>query len=200
MPYYCIYDTERTFKNPMKVIIDPLKEKYCLDIRLIDYDLELNDALREFCNIAFRKFAFELEIHHLTTVLLFFLYINKDRKLNSLTKEITSDEKLNIFLELDSKESNESKNRQNKAGNLFEILCYGEIQNELTLKQLLFIVNENNDNLDYKSFKEEYKKHSEKDLNEILNEFPNNQLFSEHVKTINELKKKKKMIFLLKNY
>lgn len=64
---------------------------------------------------------------------------------------------------------------------------------ELTLKQLLFIVNENNDNLDYKSFKEKYQKHSEKELNDILNEFPNDQLFSEHVKNIKELLENKKI-------
>ena len=64
---------------------------------------------------------------------------------------------------------------------------------ELTLKQLLLIVNENNDNLDYKSFKEKYQKHSEKELNDILNEFPNDQLFSEHVKNIKELLENKKI-------
>ena len=32
MPYNCFLDTERTFKNPMKIIIDPYKEKFCLNI------------------------------------------------------------------------------------------------------------------------------------------------------------------------
>ena len=64
---------------------------------------------------------------------------------------------------------------------------------ELTLKQLLFIVNENNDNLDYKSFKEKYQKHSEKELNDILKEFPNDQLFSEHVQNIKELLESKRL-------
>jgi len=123
MPYYCIYNTERTVKNPMKVIIDPLKEKYCLDIRHIGNDLDLDDALREFCNIAFRKFDFEREILHLTAELLYFLYIDE----NSLNKEISSDGKINIILDLDSKEASESKNRQRDEGNLFEILCYGKI-------------------------------------------------------------------------
>ena len=36
-------------------------------------------------------------------------------------------------------------NFQKEAGNMFELLCYGDIQKQFTLKQLLFIANENKD-------------------------------------------------------
>ena len=64
MPYDCLFDTERTFKNPMKIIIDPYKEKFVLDRKYINNNLELESVLEEFCNIIFRKFCFEHEIHH----------------------------------------------------------------------------------------------------------------------------------------
>ena len=190
-PYNCYYDTERTTKNPMKILIDPYKEKYHININLLGNNINLYSTLKEFCNIAFRKFAFGHETHHLTTALLYFLYINEDSKLNLLTKEITSEGEVNILPFFDPKELKKNSNIQNEAGNLFELLCYGKIQKSFTLKQLLFIVDENNDNLDYKSFKENYINFTKKNLIEILENFPNDQLLSEHVKKIEENLKKK---------
>ena len=79
-----------------------------------------------------------------------------------------------------------NKNIQKEAGNNFELLCYGEIQKQFTLKQLLFIVNECNDNLDYVSFKKKYESHCKKNLDELLNQFPDDQPLSNHVKKIRE--------------
>ena len=188
MPYDCQYDTERTLKNPMKIIIDPYKEKYKLEIKYTNSNMELELALKEFCEIAFRKFVFEHEINHLVTVLLFYLYVNEDTNINSLIKELTSEGEIIIHTELTAKDLTENKNIyiQREAGNIFELLCYGSIQNSFTLKQLLIISDENNDALDFKSFKEKYEKDSKKELSVLLQEFPDNQLLSEHVKKINE--------------
>ena len=81
---------------------------------------------------------------------------------------------------------NKNKNIQKEAGSIFEMLCYGNIQKNFTIKQLLFITNEINDNLDCDSFKIKYENECKKDLSELLNEFPENQLLSEHVKKIKE--------------
>jgi hypothetical protein len=104
IPYSCFYDTERTFKNPILILVDPCKEKYSnVKINTIIND-NFQNILKEFANIVYRKFAFEHEIHHLTTILLYFLYINEDSKLNSLTKEITSEGEVNILPFFDPKE------------------------------------------------------------------------------------------------
>ena len=161
LPYDCFFDTERTSKNPMKIIIDPYKEKYILERKYINNNLELESLLIEFCNIVFRKFCFEHEIHHLVTVLLFFLYINEDSSLNSI-------------------------NFKKEAGNMFELLCYGDIQKEFTLKQLLFIANEKNDELDCDSYKNKYKDECLKSVGQLLKEFPEGLFLSEHIKKIGE--------------
>ena len=188
IPYNCLYDTERTFKNPMKIIIDPFKEKYSFEIKSLNNNLELESALKDFCNIVFRKFCFEHEIHHLITALLYFLYVNEENNLNSLTKELMPVREVKIHPELGTDDLNKNKNIniQKEEGNLFELLCYGSIQKRFTLKQLLFLADENNDNLDCISFKKQYKDNCEKDLSEILNKFPENQLLSGHVKKIKE--------------
>ena len=77
-------------------------------------------------------------------------------------------------------------NFQKEAGNIFEVLCYGNIQKEFTLKQLLFIANEKNDELDCDSFKNKYKEECLKDISQLLKEFPDGLLLSDYVKKINE--------------
>lgn len=186
IPYDCFYDTERTFKNPIKIIIDPFKEKYKLNVKHINNDLDLDIVLKEFCEIVFRKFSFEHEIHHLVTALLFFLYINEDSSLNSITKELMHNGEIKFHPEITFVKSFKNKNIQKEAGNMFELLCYGSIQKEFTLKQLLFIANEQNDNLNYETFKSKYKNDCDKDLNVLLDLFPENQLLSEHVKKIRD--------------
>ena len=188
LPYDCFFDTERTCKNPMKVLIDPYKEKYILERKFINNNLELESLLIEFCNISIRKFCFEHEIHHLTTVLLFFLYIHEDSSINSIIKELSSNGDIIFHPEMnfeDMKKKNDI-NCQKEAGNIFEVLCYGNIQKEFTLKQLLFIANEKNDELDCDSFKNKYKEECLKNISQLLKEFPDGLLLSDYVKKINE--------------
>ena len=184
--YNCLLDTERTIKNPIKILIDPIKEKFVLNG--LEMDKELFLILKDFSNIVFRKFAFEHEMYHLVTALLFFLYINDERNLNSLDKEISDDGEINIYNNDDLENLNieKKKNIINEAGNLFEILCYGKVQQKFTLKQLLFIANEENDNLNYIEFKKKYQHQENINLDEALDKFPDNQILSEYVKKINE--------------
>ena len=58
--------------------------------------------------------------------------------------------------------------------------------NTFSLKQLLFIANEENDNLEIEIFKKNFLEYSNKNLEDILKEFPDNQLLSEYVKKISE--------------
>ena len=51
-------------------------------------------------------------------------------------------------------------------------------------------MNEYNNSLDYASFKEKYESHCKKNLDELLNNFPDGQILSNHVKKINECLKK----------
>ena len=127
---------------------------------------------------------------------MYFLYINGDSILNFLAEEKTSDGEVNILPEFDQKDLKKSTNIQKEVGNLFELLCYGKIQKKFTFKQLLFIVDENNDNLDYKSFKEKCENFTKKTLTEILEQFPKDQILSEYVKKIKE-NLEKKIIFNL---
>ena len=186
IPYSCFYDTERTSKNPILILVDPYKEKYSsVKINLIIND-NFHNILKEFANIVYRKFAFEHEIHHLTTILLYFLYISENRCLNSLIKEIGDDGEIHIFPNYGEKELKKNKNLYKKAGNLFEILCYGKVLNTFSLKQLLFIANEENDNLEIEIFKKNFLECTNKNLEDILKEFPDNQLLSGYVKKIRE--------------
>ena len=188
LPLNCYFNTERTSKNPIKIIIDPFKEKYNLDINYINNNDKLHTALSEFCNIAIRKFFFEHEIQHLITALLYFLYINENSNLNSITKELDANGNIICHPGFNPEDISENKNKniQKEAGSIFEVLCYGDIQKKFTLKQLLFIANENNDNLDCDSFKIKYDEECKKNVSELLKEFPENQLLSGYVKIIKE--------------
>jgi len=177
IPYSCFYDTERTSKNPILILVDPCKEKYSnVKINIVIND-NFHNILKEFANIVYRKFAFEHEIHHLAAILIYFLYINEDRSSNSFIKEIVNDGEIHIFPNYDEKELKKNKNIHKEADNLFEILCYGKV---------LFIANEENDNLEIEIFKKNFLECSNKNLEDILKEFPDNQLLSGYVKKISE--------------
>ena len=189
-------DTGRTYKNPPRILIDPYKEKFLLTKTISNVDLL--SALKDFCNITYRKYAFGHEQHHLTTALSFFLYINETRRLNSLCKEITKSGEIKIIDIEDEEELNKIK-KTNKfvdkeAGNLFEILCFGVVQKEFNLKQLLFIADERNDNLNYDDYKKKYEDALKDDLDNLLEKFPKNQILSELVMRIKDgIKLEKKL-------
>lgn len=181
-------DTGRTYKNPPRILIDPYKEKFILTKSISNADLF--SALKDFCNITYRKYAFGHEQHHLTTVLSFFLYSNKTRRLNSLCKEISKSGEIKIIDIKDDEELNQIKKTNkfidNEAGNLFEILCFGEVLKEFNLKQLLFIADERNDNFNYDDYKKKYEEALKDDLDNLLENFPRNQFLSELVMRIKD--------------
>ena len=190
-------DTGRTYKNPPRILIDPYKEKF-LQTNTIS-NVDLLSALKDFCNITYRKYTFGQEQLHLTTALSFFLYINESRRLNSLCKEITKSGEIKIIdIEEDDEELNQIK-KTNKfidkeAGDLFEILCFGAAQKEFNLKQLLFIANERNDNLNCDDYKKKYEEALNDDLDNLLENFPRNQILSELVMKIKDgIKLEKKL-------
>jgi hypothetical protein len=184
IPYRSGFDTERTFKIFSKIIIDPVKNLYADSISHKFLNYELGQNIKKFVNIVLRKFKFEHEHQHLVTILLFYLYINSKRRINSLPKEILE----NIIKILSEEIYAKKKNNINilkEAGYQFEVFCYGRKQTHFSLKQLLFIANEDNDKLDCKNFKENYNKCANIKLEEMLENFPKNQTLS---KLVNDIK------------
>ena len=159
--------------------------------------------INKFTNIVKRKYNFEHEQQHLVTLLLFYLYVNKKRRINSLPREIKETEIK--FLDDDEYKEIKAEEKINKikkenitkeAGESFEIFCYGNIQKKFYIKQLLFIANEKNDSLDCKKYKKNYQKFSENKLEKILQDFPKDQILSPLVEEISEGLKEEKFLVL----
>jgi len=210
LPYNNIFDTQRTLKLYKKIIIDPTKELFNISLEQNLYSEKLKNSLKKFVNITKRKYEFEHEHQHLVTLLLFYLYINEKRRLNSFPREINfGDPKIKILgYEEYEKIENEAKKEKKKipqniikeAGIAFETLCYGKEQKKFTIKQLLFIANEKNDELDLNSYREKYKICTEIKLGKILDDFPDDQPLSNLVKEIKEgLEEERKYIKEYKN-
>ena len=112
------------------------------------------------------------KFHNSAKKLLIFLYVQENNSIKPINKELTYGEKIKFHSELNI---NIQKDKDDK----FEKLCYGSIQEEFTFKQILFIANENNDILDYESFKKKYEEECKKNINELLNELLDNQVLSD---------------------
>ena len=160
LPYNNIFDTERTLNLFPKIIIDPFKDLMNRSISTIILSDKLYVNLKKFVNLVHRKYKFGQELHHLVKVLLFFLYKNNIRHVNNLVKEIKN--------------------------NKVEILLEKNIKVGFYLKDLLFIANEKNDELDCEQYKIEYEKFHSKSIDEMLNEFPSDQVFSKLILEIKE--------------
>ena len=203
IPYNNIDDTLRTLKLYKKIIIDASKDVFNKALEHKLYSEKLKLSLNKFTNIVKRKYNFEHEQQHLVTLLLFYLYVNKKRRINSLPREIKETEIK--FLDDDEYKEIKAEEKINKikkenitkeAGESFEIFCYGNIQKKFYIKQLLFIANEKNDSLDCKKYKKNYKKFSENKLEKILQDFPKDQILSPLVEEIREGLKEEKFLVL----
>ena len=199
IPYNSAYDSSRCIKNYNKIIMDPLKNVYNeFELSKELKSSKLQNSLKQFVNIVKRKYLFEHEQHNLVSLLLFYLYLNENRRIDSIAKEIN--EKEVIFI-LD--EEYEKKNQNNvfkEAGRSFEFFVYGSIQTSFKIKQLLFIANEENDKLDCLEYKKNFRNNSNIPLEKLINEFPMNQPLSNLVQEINEgLKEEQEYILLTKN-
>ncbi len=193
LPYNNKFDTERTLKIFLKIIIDPFKDLIDSSISTIILSTNLYDNLKKFVNLVQRKYKFGHELHHLVTVLLFFLYKNNRRRINSLPKELENN-KVKILSEKEYKEKKNNSNVFKEAGNLFEFFIYGKVNTGFYLKELLFIANEKNDELDCEQYKIEYEKCHNKTIDEMLNEFPTDQIFSKLILEIKEGFKEEKTL------
>ena len=193
IPYNSIFDTERTLKLFSKIIIDPIKNLYedSISKKFLNSDLVAN--IKKFVNIILRKFKYEHEQHHLVTILLFYIYINVQRRINSLPKEI-DENKIRILSENIYKEKKDKDNVFKEAGYQFEFFCYGKKQINFSLKQLLFIANEDNDKLDCATYKKKYNECDKNKLDDMLQNFPRKQVLTELVDDIkNGFKEEEKL-------
>ena len=194
IPHNNFTDTERTLKLYSKIIIDPLKNVFNESVSLELISVRLKTSLKKFVNIVKRKYLFEHEQIHLVTILLFYIYLNEKRRINSLPRQI-NESNIEFLTDEAYKIKKAQKNVSKEAGNSFEILCYGGVQKKFKLKELLFIANENNDDLNFIQHKEQYKKCYESPLDELLNNFPKDQILSNLVQEIKEgLEEEKKII------
>jgi len=187
LPYNSSFDIERTLKIFSKIIIDPIKNLYIESVSN-KFELEsIGESLNKFVNIVIRKFKFEHEHHHLVSILLFYLYINKSRSLDihSFPKEI-DENSIGVLTEDCYKEKKINKNIFKEDEYSFEYFLYGKKQVKFSLKQLLFIANEENEALDCKSFKEKYNECEAATLDYMLQSFPQNQVLSSLVNEIRE--------------
>ena len=182
IPYNNIFDTERTLKTFQKILIDPSKDIFNPKFEILNENL-LQD-LKIFVNIVKRKYDFEHEQNNLVTILLFYMYINRKRRIIYLPKEIKGNELKEINYE-DYKERKTEKNVVKEAGNLFEKFIYGFSEDKkFSLRQLLFIANEDNDRLDYFEYKIKFGGCQNAGLNYMLSNFPKNQPLSQLVEKI----------------
>ena len=195
LPYNNFSDTNRTLKIYSKIVIDPNKNIFNEFFSQKLISVRLKTSLRKFVNIAKRKYLFEHEQQHLVTLLLFYLYINRKRRINYLPREINSSEIKFLTTEEYKKRKNE-ENVIKEAGYSFELFCYGKKRPILfKLKELLFIANENNDNLDCKQYRIEYNNCFEKKIDELLNSFTDEHILSNLINEIKEgLEEEKKII------
>ena len=199
IPYNNMFDIERTSKIYSKIIIDASKDIFTVPYFFTIMSEKLKASLKKFVNIVKRKYNFEHEQQHLVTILLFYLYVNEKRRINSLPKEI-NETRIEILTNQEYKKKKDQKNVEKEPGRLFEVFCYGKVQEKFKIKQLLFIANEENDNLDCIKYKKEYEKCCEQKLEEIVNNFPSDQPLSTLVKEIKEgLEEEKELYFELKN-
>lgn len=200
IPYNSAFDSARCMKNYNKIIMDPLKNVYNeLELKELKSS-QLQNSLKQFVNIVKRKYHFEHEQHHLVTLLLFYLYLNEKRRIDSIAREINEKEVIFILDEEYEKKKKSQNNVFKEAGWSFEFFVYGRIQTSFKINQLLFIANEENDKLDCLEYKKKFRNNSKIPLEKLINEFPMNQPLSNLVQEINEgLKEEQEYILQTKN-
>ena len=185
LPYNNKFDSARTLKIFAKIIIDPLKDLFNNSLSQIISSSKLLESLKKFVNLVQRKYKFQHEHQHLVTILLFFIYINSRRRINSLPKEIINN-KIQILSEEEYKKKKKNPNTIKEAGSLFELFINGKIKYGFYLKELLFIANEKNDDLDCEEYKNQFENCRNKTIEEMINDFPDDQIMSNIVLEIKE--------------
>ena len=109
IPYNNSFDTSRTLKIYKKIIMDLNKNVFNEELDNILLSTKLLESLKKLVNIVRRKYHFEHQQHHLVTILLFYLYLNEKRRINSLPKEINNND-VDILNDQDYENKKEKKN------------------------------------------------------------------------------------------
>ena len=195
LPYNSFNDTGRTIKQFGLIIIDPSKQKMLVKLNNVLKKTNLYKKFEQFVNIVVRKFTFEHEHHHLCNNLLYFLYTNKSDGLNTPPKLVKNNKVLEIKPPFE-----ENKNILKESGNIFEKIAYGKIKKIFTLKQLLFIGNEKNDNLNVHEYRKKFIEIPKQSIDDLFNAYDNNNILGTLVQDIyillkNELGKDFKVLY-----
>ena len=176
-PYSSSYDTERTSKRFSLILINNYKRKSIFPLNLKKLEILLDD----FIFIVVRKYIFGHEHQHLSGGLLF--HSGVIDRIGTPTHNEEEIKNGNVKYNMDKAERGER-------GEIFEKICYDKVYHTYSLFDLLFIANENNDELDVathlKIFKEykEKEKHKKLDLMNELKNFPKGQVLSELISKI----------------
>ena len=181
LPFDAYENIGRTLRRFSLILINPGKNEMIIRPK----NLQLNEILCEFINITVRKLLFEHEHHHLAGGLLYFIGVFERANTPKLKL------KNNKLVEIDDTDDLETEEEKNSVflsqekGEIFEMMCNGKIFNSFTLLDLLFIANEDNDELLMENHCQNYKEFiKNKDLEDALKEFPTNQYLSNIVRQI----------------
>ena len=176
-------NTGRTLKRNALILINPSKNKKILNL----INQTLDGLLYEFVNIVVRKAIFIHEHQHLSGCLLY--YTQRINKINTPPHNINN--RTVIYEKCLNNEKN-GRIEKGERGEIFEILSYGKVLKLYTLFDLLFIADETNDNLTIDNYFLKYKKYKEDIKNQrttlenILKNFPKEQILSDLVNSIYE--------------
>ena len=138
---------------------------------------------QKFVNIVTRKHIFQHEHHHLFNNLLYFFYTNKSEGSNTSPKIV----KGNKVTEVNGTDKVSLK----ESGYMFETIAFGRIKKAFTLKKLLFIGNENNDNLNVHEYRKKFNEisNTKNNVEELIKSYNNNNILDELVLSIYSLLK-----------
>ena len=186
LPFTALENIERTDRRFSLILINQQDNSMIIPMKRIP---NLESDLRTFVNITIRKFTFQHEHQHLSGGLLFF--IGKSERINT-PKQKYENNKLTILNDDYQLNEDEKKNLEKKSiiiskerGELFEQMYYGKIFNSFNMIELLFIADENNDNLERKEHLDKFNQFSKNiKLKQALENFPKNQHLSKLVSNI----------------
>ena len=161
------------------IIINPSKQKMDTKLENLQANNELYEKLVLFVNIVVRKYTFEHEHHHLCNNLLYFFYTNKSNGINTPPKLIKNDKVLELKAPYE-----DNKNIFKESGYIFEKIAYGKIKCIFTLKQLLFIGNKKNDDLNVHEYRKQFRNISNIKIDELFKAYDNRNILGELVQNI----------------
>lgn len=185
LPFNALENIERTDRRFSLILINQLKDSIIIKIK----NPNLKTDLKTFVNITIRKFTFQHEHQHFSGGLLFF--IGKSERINTPKQKYENNKltilKDNYLINEDEKKKLEEKSIiiSQERGELYEQMYYGKIFSKFKMIELLFIANEDNNNLNREEHLEKFNQFTKNiKLEEAFKNFPKNQILS---KLINDI-------------